>query len=266
MKVDGTKKLIAVFLSFSFGLPLVCVLLTKNFVMFNSGCFHFILYGVEAMTPSIAAIITTMIFTRSSGIKSLFKKCYCENIKVGYWGLALILPITVLFITKLSVLLFIDVSFIKIITPMQIVIILWALIAEELGWRGFLQNELNKYFGYITTPIILGIIWSLWHYHFLLAGVFSAPMILFMIGCIADSFAYFWITKKSDGNIIPASIWHFTGNLFFNLFMINPEYNQGSIIPYLLFVIYSSIMAVGMSIWGVLTTKQKNRISYRRRQ
>lgn len=127
---------------------------------------------------------------------------------------------------------------------------MWALIAEELGWRGFLQSKLEIRFGHIATPILIGSIWAVWHYHFFWLGTMSAPLFLFVLGCIADSFGYYWITRKSQGNIIPASIWHFTGNLFFNIYQINPEYNKNSTIPYLLFVMFSIIMAIGITKWG----------------
>ena len=62
------------------------------------------------------------------------------------------------------------------------------------------------YFGHLGTPIIIGIIWALWHYHFFWLGTMSAPFILFVLGCITDSVGSYWITKKSKGNVIPASI------------------------------------------------------------
>ena len=256
MRVNDTKKMITVFLGFAFGLPAVCIFLFKNFTVFQSGNMYFILYGIAAMTPSIAAIATSIIFTGSTGVKELLKKSYLDNIKLGYIALAIMLPLMVLLITKLTASFFIAVPFVKSITLRKILIISWALIAEELGWRGFLQEKLNKYSGHILTPVLVGVIWSLWHYHFIIWGTFSAPISLFVIGCIADSFGYYWITKKSNRNIIPASIWHFTGNLFFNLFMINPEYNKGSMIPYLFYIVYICIMAVAISFWGITTSKK----------
>lgn len=54
----------------------------------------------------------------------------------------------------------------------------------------------------------------------------------FLFGCIAESYGYYLITKAAKGNVVPACIWHFSGNLFFNLYRINPEWNGGSMIPY----------------------------------
>lgn len=34
---------------------------------------------------------------------------------------------------------------------------------EELGWRGYLQPELEKIINYISSIFIVGILWSIWH-------------------------------------------------------------------------------------------------------
>ncbi len=263
MKDENIKKCIELFLIFAFGLPFICVLLVKNFSVFQSGEAKFILYGIEAMTPTLSALIVIAILGGRGRISVFLKKCYLENVNLQYIALALVLPFVVLLITKLTSRIFVDVTpFITSISVNKIIIVMWALIAEELGWRGFLQEKLDKRFGYLITPIILGSIWALWHYHFFLLETMSAPLVLFVLGCIADSFGYYWITKKSKGNIIPASVWHFTGNLWFNLFLINPEYNKGSMIPYLLFVVYSAIMAVGITLWGIHSIKKDSVANY----
>lgn len=251
MKNENIKKYIVLYLIFVFGLPLICVFLVKNFSIFQWGTLSFILYGIEAMTLTLAALIVISILGGSEGIRVFLRKCYFDNIKIKYIVLGAALPLVVLTITKLTSLIFVDDTlFISGLTAKKFIIVMWSLVAEEIGWRGFLQEKLDKHLGHLLTPILLGSIWSLWHYHFFWLGTMSAPLTLFLLGCIADSFGYYWVTKKSKGNIIPASIWHFVGNLCFNIFLISPEYNEGSIVPYFLFVIYSTIMAIGISIWG----------------
>ncbi|MGO1820467.1 CPBP family glutamic-type intramembrane protease [Senegalia sp. (in: firmicutes)] len=34
---------------------------------------------------------------------------------------------------------------------------------EEIGWRGYLQPNLEKIFTYIPATIVVGVIWALWH-------------------------------------------------------------------------------------------------------
>lgn len=135
-------------------------------------------------------------------------------------------------------------------------IVCWALVAEELGWRDFLQDKLGIYLNELTLPFILGIIWALWHYHFFLSGEMSAPILLFTLGCIADSYLYFAFTKAVNGNIVPASVLHFSENLCFNLLLINPEYNNGSFVPYLLYVA-GFLITAAISFAVVFKRKEK---------
>ncbi|MFL0252649.1 CPBP family intramembrane glutamic endopeptidase [Clostridium neuense] len=243
----NTKNSIVLFLIFAFGLPLICVLLEKG--VFKSGIINFILFGIEAAAPTLSAIIVTSIFNVKIGIRKFLKKCYIKNIKVNYVLLGVMIPIVLLVAAKLTWCVFAsNTTFMKGITVKKLLIIAWSLIAEEIGWRGFLQERLDKPLGYLLAPILLGTIWALWHYHFFWLGTMSAPLILFWLGCIADSFGYYWITKKSKGNIIPVSLWHFTENMFANVLLITPEYNHGSNIPYLLCVVYSCIMAIIISL------------------
>lgn len=247
MRNKNTKNSISMFLIFAFGLPLICVLLEKN--VFKSGMINFILFGIEAAVPALAAIVVISIFSGKIGILEFLKKCYLKNIKVNYILLGVMIPIVLIVAAKLTWFLF-DSStpFIKVITAKKLLIVMWALIAEEVGWRGFLQERMDKHFGCLVTPIFLGTIWALWHYHFFWLGTMSIPVLPFLFGCITDSFGYYWVTKKSNGNVIPASLWHFTYNLFMNILLINPEFNNGSMAPYWIYVIYSSIAAVIISV------------------
>ena len=245
MKYNTFYKEIILYFSFVFSLPFVCVLLMKNVDIFKSGLLNFILYGIEAMTPTLSALSVTIILTDRKGLSLFLQKLYIKNIKIGFIILAAMIPMAIYCATKLVVLLIgSSAPLIVDISPKKLLIILWALAAEETGWRGFLQERIDEKFGYIVTPFLVGVIWALWHYHFYWAGTISVPGFLFATGCITESYGYYWITKKVKGNIIPASIWHFAGNLLITLFAINPEYNDNSILPYTFYVIFASIMAI----------------------
>lgn len=258
MKNKSNKRYITLFLIFSFGITLIYVYLIKGFSIFQTGTPNFILFGIAATAPTISALIVTSMLNGGKGLRVFLKKCYLDNMKFSYIILALLLPSIILIFTKLTSLIFIDVTpFISGLSTKKFVIIFWALIAEELGWRGFLQEKLARRFGDMGTPAVLGCIWALWHSYSFFVGTHSVPIILFVLGCLAQSYSCYWITKKSKGNCIPASLWHFTDNLWMNLFLINPEHNQGSIAPYLLYTIYAIIMAAGISIWGTHSSKME---------
>lgn len=49
-------------------------------------------------------------------------------------------------------------------------ILMFAAIGEEAGWRGFLQEALVERFGWINSALLVGLIWGLWHLPLNLAG------------------------------------------------------------------------------------------------
>ncbi len=126
--------------------------------------------------------------------------------------------------------------FVSPVSGNKLMIIFFALVAEEFGWRGFLQNLLDEKIQPVFVPAIIGVIWAMWHYHFVLAGTMEIPVIAFMISCILESYGYYWIVKKANGNVIGACIWHFSGNLFSNLFQTDVYW-----ICNLVYIIYFAI-------------------------
>jgi membrane protease YdiL (CAAX protease family) len=255
---DKSAHPIALFLLFAFGLPILCLLVVKNISFFQDGTPNLLLYGFEAMTPSLSALLVVFISQGRAGVRHFFVRCYVNNNRTRYLILSIVIPLSILVATKLTFMIFTDATakFITMIPPQKLLIAMWALIAEELGWRGFLLERINRKYGDLTTPLLIGVIWAVWHYHFFLSGTLTAPIFLFVIGCITESIGYYWITKRGNGNVVPASIWHFTGNLFFNLFSLSPEYNNGSNAPYLIFVVYTAVMAIVLLYFMKMDTRK----------
>ena len=82
-------------------------------------------------------------------------------------------------------------SFFGAVSCKQWIIILWAFVAEELGWRGYLEPELNKLgVNKQLIPGMVGLIWCLWHYHYFMQNSIEIPIALFLIGCIIESYIY----------------------------------------------------------------------------
>ncbi len=179
---DKNGKSIKIFLILSFTLPLISLILIKFIPFFQKGIPYFVLYGFEAITPSISALLVICILYGKKGTLSFLKKSYVENKKVKYILLAFLLPLIIGLFTYILCVIFIDLPILNInVDTNEIIVLLWALVAEELGWRGFLQENLNNKLDKKVIPLIIGITWSLWHYHFFLLETISAPIILFTI-------------------------------------------------------------------------------------
>lgn len=234
--------MISAFLSLSFGIPFACVLLAR---VIDAPFVSFILFGIQAASPSIAAVLVVFMYRRKKGLRQFLEKAYrSDSVKrlvlfslaVAMSGFLLGLLSKILYrhITDAPVALFYRIS------GKQMVVILWALIAEELGWRGFLQDEL-KLKCRACTPMVVGGLWAAWHYHFYWVGTNQIPAGLFLIGCVGESYVYAFLKNRMDGNIIAASLWHCIGNLVIALFAMNPGENEGTL---LLYAVYTCMIYV----------------------
>src|SRR5271166_5950906 len=88
---------------------------------------------------------------------------------------------------------------------------------EELGWRGYLQEQLIQRFGLPKGIICLGLLWSFWHLPLLLAG-YNYPenpvlgsLLLSPILLVAASFVLAWLTLRTRSSW-PAALVHGAGD------------------------------------------------------
>ena len=101
------------------------------------------------------------------------------------------------------------------------------LLGEELGWRGYMNRELEPLLGTFGTCLIGGIIWGLWHFPIDISnylggyGSFSFSMKsafgrLVLLTCFGVFLM--WLTKKTD-SVFPAVVAHFMFNASQNAIM-----------------------------------------------
>jgi len=94
-------------------------------------------------------------------------------------------------------------------------------LGEEIGWRGFLVPRLGRLVDLRRTSLIIGLLWSLWHYPLIFLVV---PNLLpelpiwfgtlcFTMMVVAASGIYTWLRVRSD-SVFPAALLHATSNTF----------------------------------------------------
>ncbi len=92
-------------------------------------------------------------------------------------------------------------------------------LGEELGWRGFLAPILYEKHGFITSSLLTGVIWAVWHYPLLYGlGLFSGPEAGGRIGCftvmvVGLAFVFGWLRLKT-GSMWPCVLMHASHNAF----------------------------------------------------
>jgi len=91
-------------------------------------------------------------------------------------------------------------------------------LGEEIGWRGLLQDELCSLIGFKVTPLVIGILWALWHAPLIIMYGYNYPhhrdavgVVMFIIICSIWS-CILSILKVRSESMIPPAVTHGTLN------------------------------------------------------
>ena len=83
---------------------------------------------------------------------------------------------------------------------------------EEFGWRVFLQPYLQTRLRVLTSSIIVGLLWALWHVGIFAAGPWFA--LLFIVSAVSISVIIGELLRGARGNnLLIATVFHATTNL-----------------------------------------------------
>ena len=242
---DGRIGRVLLFVVLSFALPLVYVVPVRVLGLDQKQIFSFLLFGLAAAAPSVAALITASVGKGRRGFAAFFQTSFPRRTKVRNLIFPVVLSFGIILVVSIARLGFTGTPIsIRVPSVVQLTVIAWALLAEELGWRGFLQKMLEKRMPSILLPLLVGSIWSLWHYHFYMTGNMTTPVLWLVLGCIADSYIYRFLLHKDEGGILSSMIYHMCGNLFPRLFLLSPEANGGSITWYAASILLTLAAAV----------------------
>jgi membrane protease YdiL (CAAX protease family) len=116
---------------------------------------------------------------------------------------------------------------------------------EEIGWRGFALPHLQRRYSALVSSLILGLVWSFWHFPNFFAFTFTpTKLAIFVPMGIVLSVIYTWVYNSTGGSLFAAVVLHgatiASGKLFAGGELSDPT----GVITGLLFV----VIAVGL-VW-----------------
>ena len=102
-------------------------------------------------------------------------------------------------------------------------------LGEELGWRAFLYPDLKTSYGWMTSALIVGVVWTLWHapLWFLDSPQSKIPFWAFAVNVLLLSILMSMIYNHSNGSIILVILLHLTFNLSLGLIDILGSHQPG---------------------------------------
>lgn len=87
---------------------------------------------------------------------------------------------------------------------------------EEPGWQGYAMPRLLQQYNAITSVLILGVLWTLWHIPLQFIPIYggSEPLHLMLIYTPALAVIATWLTNNARSSVMPAVFLHNATNLY----------------------------------------------------
>jgi membrane protease YdiL (CAAX protease family) len=126
---------------------------------------------------------------------------------------------------------------------------------EELGWRGYALGRLQERYNALSSSLILGTIWALWHLPLFYVrgtthyshGAWSAWWWLFLAQTIAVAVIFTWIFNNTRRSTLGAILFHLVVNAAYVVAGLTPRANACAAL--LWFIAAAAVVAY----WGADT-------------
>ncbi|MEM2004760.1 MAG: type II CAAX endopeptidase family protein [Zestosphaera sp.] len=235
------------------------VLVARGILLTPSIITDFLLgpFNPAAFGPLVSAFSLTYLNEGVSGLKSLLKRGLdCNFRKVWFIPIFLLFPVmtgSALLLTMLAgetpPELTTSYDLFTVAMIFTYIFFLGGPFQEEWGWRGYALDRLQERWSALTSSILLGLMWGLWHLPlFFMPGTIQSqtPFWGFMSLIICGSLLFTWIYNNTGGSILAVMLFHTMNNLSLVIF---PTLRTASGGLYLL-ILNVVTAAIVLSVWG----------------
>jgi membrane protease YdiL (CAAX protease family) len=213
------------------------------------------LFLVGGFVPSLLATFLTLKKEGVSGLRLLGRRII--QFKLGWRWYVLIFLIVIagtggqLFIYNLLGKPFNGTLFLAQLGSFLPLLIIGPL-SEEIGWRGYALAKLQTRWNALTSSLIVGLVWALWHLPlFMMVGTsqheLGVPFIAFLIKLMASSILYTWLYNNTKQSLWSAILLHwlytYAAQVLSSGVTRSPLYNWLEYLPYV------TMAAIVVWIW-----------------
>ncbi len=83
---------------------------------------------------------------------------------------------------------------------------------EEMGWRGYVLPRLQAKHSALTSTLILGVIWSLWHLPKFVSHWDTLTFLWFVVDTMAKAILLTWMYNNTKGSLLLVTLFHASFN------------------------------------------------------
>jgi len=125
---------------------------------------------------------------------------------------------------------------------------------EEFGWRGYALDKLQSKYTALTSSLLLGFIWAMWHmplnftsgigdqYSLVISTIIGSVISLMLL-----SILFTWIYNNTGKSILAVMLFHASMNL--STFKLFPVFESEQALPFYTLLILVAVVVVVL-VWG----------------
>jgi len=176
---------------------------------------------IFALGPFLAAIIVTALTGGKAGLKALLIRMVRWRVGLGWYAVALLLPVAVyLFAVSLNILFGARASTAEqfgswyLIFPLFAYSLLFPLsgaFGEELGWRGYALPRVQTRLWALSAALVIGVIQTAWHLPLFMIDRSTSPVPL-IVGYMGLGILATWVFNNTRGSVLMTMLLHASFN------------------------------------------------------
>jgi CAAX protease family protein len=218
-------------------------------------------YNPAPFGPLVAAIVLTLFLQGWKDTLTLLKQGIDVRFKKVWLVAILLLPLVIfaggtLFSTLSGAK---KPDFSVVLNPAYAIVAFFVIfftggpLEEEFGWRGYALPRLQSHFSALTSSVILGFFWWLWHLPLVfIPGRFMTDNLLLFLALSVEftltSILFTWIYNNTNGSILSALLLHTAMNWSMWLFLSGMKTNF-SIIGFTVVFLLIAVLVI-LRVWG----------------
>jgi membrane protease YdiL (CAAX protease family) len=209
--------------------------------------------------PSVAGLLLTSIVDGRAGLRALFSRLRNWRVEARWYAVALLAAPVVTTVLLLALAIVSPLFLPGIVTAgdrasllvLGIAVGLVGGFCEELGWTGFAIPKLRLTHSVLSTGLIVGVLWGVWHFlvNFWSSGNSSGalstdllvPSLIFSVGILPVFRVLMVWVYDHTGSLLVAMLMH-AGLIFSTLFVLKPAVTGAALSTY--YVILTAVLWV----------------------